>query len=212
MYRPPAFREDRTDHLHAAIRAYPLATLVTHGAQGLSANLLPVLLATGADGGTLLQSHLARANPQLADLRAGAEALLIFRGPDAYISPGWYPAKQEHGRVVPTWNYVMVQAWGRPRVIDDQGWLRRQIDGLTAQQERDQPQPWSVDDAPATFIEGQLKGIAGVEIAVDRIEGKWKASQNHPAANRMGVIAGLQASDASSPMAALMARLDEERE
>ncbi|AHE56933.1 FMN-binding negative transcriptional regulator [Sphingomonas sanxanigenens] len=212
MYRPPAFREDRSDHLQAAIRAYPLATLVTHGAQGLSANLLPFLLATDDDGRILLQSHLARANPQLADLRAGAEALLIFRGPDAYVSPGWYPAKQEHGRVVPTWNYVMVQAWGRPRVIEDQGWLRRQIDNLTAQQERDQPQPWSVDDAPAAYIEGQLKGIAGVEIVVDRIEGKWKASQNHPAANRAGVIASLQADDRASPMAALMARLERERE
>ncbi|MGF7150657.1 transcriptional regulator [Sphingomonas zeicaulis] len=212
MYRPPAFREDRPDHLHAAIRAYPLATLVTHGAGGLSANLLPFLLVTDDAGATLLQSHLARANPQLADLRAGAEALLIFRGPDAYVSPNWYPTKQENGRVVPTWNYVTVQAWGVPRVIEDQGWLRRQIVALTTQKERGQPLPWSVEDAPAGFIEGQLKGIAGVEILVDRIEGKWKASQNHPAANRAGVIAGLKADDAASPMAALMEHLEEQRD
>lgn len=212
MYRPPAFREDRTDHLHAAIRAHPLATLVTQGARGLTANLLPFLLATDDEGRDLLQSHLARANPQLADLRDGAEALLIFRGPEAYVSPGWYPSKQEHGRVVPTWNYVMVQAWGRPRVIDDHGWLRRQIGGLTAQQERDRPLPWSMEDAPAAYIDAQLKGIAGVEIAVDRIEGKWKASQNHPAANRQGVISGLKAGDGASPMATLMERLEEMRD
>lgn len=206
MYRPPAFREDRPELLHAAIRAHPLATLVTHGPSGLTANLVPFTLVTAGDGPDLLRAHLARANPQLADLRAGGEALVIFQGPQAYVTPSWYPAKREHGKVVPTWNYILVQAHGRPRVIDDAAWLRAQIDALTAQQEADRAEPWAVADAPPDFVAAQLKGIAGVEIAIDRIEGKWKASQNQPAANRAGVAAGLRALDLASPMAAAMER------
>lgn len=206
MYRPPAFREDRPELLHAAIRAHPLATLVTHGPSGLTANLVPFTLVTAGDGPDLLRAHLARANPQLADLRAGGEALVIFQGPQAYVTPSWYPAKREHGKVVPTWNYILVQAHGRPRVIDDAAWLRAQIDALTAQQEADRQDPWAVADAPPDFVAAQLKGIAGVEIAIDRIEGKWKASQNQPAANRAGVAAGLRALDPASPMAAAMER------
>lgn len=206
MYRPPAFREDRPELLHAAIRAHPLATLVTHGPSGLTANLVPFTLVTAGDGPDLLRAHLARANPQLADLRAGGEALVIFQGPQAYVTPSWYPAKREHGKVVPTWNYILVQAHGRPRVIDDAAWLRAQIDALTAQQEADRQDPWAVADAPPDFVAAQLKGIAGVEIAIDRIEGKWKASQNQPAANREGVAAGLRELDPASPMAAAMER------
>ncbi|HSX54995.1 MAG TPA: FMN-binding negative transcriptional regulator [Sphingomonas sp.] len=200
MYRPPAFREDRPALLHAAIRAHPLATLVTHGPSGLTANLVPFTLVDG----DLLRAHLAKANPQLADLRAGGEALVIFQGPQAYVTPAWYPSKQEHGKVVPTWNYILVQARGRPRVIDDAGWLRAQIDALTALQEAGQPEPWAVADAPPDYVAAQLKGIAGIEIAIDRIEGKWKASQNQPEANRAGVVAGLRAQDSASPMAAAM--------
>lgn len=206
MYRPPAFREDRPELLHAAIRAHPLATLVTHGGAGLTANLVPFTLVSGENGPDLLRAHLARANPQLADLRAGGQALVIFQGPQAYVTPSWYPSKQEHGKVVPTWNYILVQAHGRPRVIDDSGWLRAQIDALTTLQEAGRPEPWAVADAPADFVTAQLKGIAGVEIAVERIEGKWKASQNQPAANREGVAAGLRALDPASPMAAAMER------
>lgn len=206
MYRPPAFREDRPELLHAAIRAHPLATLVTHGPSGLTANLVPFTLAAHEDGPDLLRAHLAKANPQLADLRAGGEALVIFQGPQAYVTPSWYPSKQAHGKVVPTWNYILVQAHGRPRVIDDATWLRTQIDALTAQQEADRQQPWAVADAPPDFVAAQLKGIAGVEIAVDRIEGKWKASQNQPADNHAGVVAGLRERDPASPMAAAMER------
>jgi transcriptional regulator len=206
MYRPPAFREDRPELLHAAIRAHPLATLVTHGLSGLTANLVPFTLVPGADGPDLLRAHLAKANPQLADLRAGGEALVIFQGPQAYITPSWYPSKHEHGKVVPTWNYILVQAHGRPRVIDDAEWLRAQIDALTTLQEADRDDPWAVADAPADYVAAQLKGIAGVEIAVERIEGKWKASQNQPAANHEGVVAGLREQDPASPMAAAMAR------
>ncbi|HEY0624431.1 FMN-binding negative transcriptional regulator [Sphingomonas sp.] len=204
MYRPPAFREDRPALLHAAIRAHPLATLVTHGPSGLTANLVPFTLVEGAPA--LLRAHLAKANPQLADLRAGGEALVIFQGPQAYVTPAWYPSKQEHGKVVPTWNYILVQAHGRSQVIDDTAWLRAQIDALTAQQEAGRAEPWAVSDAPPEFVAAQLKGISGVEIAIDRIEGKWKASQNQPAANREGVLAGLRALDPASPMAAAMER------
>ncbi len=206
MYRPPAFREDRPELLHAAIRAHPLATLVTHGPSGLAANLVPFTLVPGENGPDLLRAHLARANPQLGDLRAGGEALVIFQGPQAYVTPSWYPSKREHGKVVPTWNYILVQAHGRPRVIDDADWLRAQIDALTAQQEADRSEPWAVTDAPPDYVAAQLKGIAGVEIAIERIEGKWKASQNQPAANREGIVAALRAQDPASLMAAAMER------
>lgn len=206
MYRPPAFREDRPELLHAAIRAHPLATLVTHGPSGLTANLVPFTLVPGEGGPDLLRAHLAKANPQLADLRAGGEALVIFQGPQAYVTPAWYPSKQEHGKVVPTWNYILVQAHGRPCVIEDAAWLRAQIDALTTLQEGSRADPWAVTDAPADYVAAQLKGIAGVEIAIERIAGKWKASQNQPAANYEGVVAGLRELNPASAMAAAMAR------
>lgn len=167
---------------------------------------MPFTLVPGENGPDLLRAHLARANPQLGDLRAGGEALVIFQGPQAYVTPSWYPSKREHGKVVPTWNYILVQAHGRPRVIDDADWLRAQIDALTAQQEADRSEPWAVTDAPPDYVAAQLKGIAGVEIAIERIEGKWKASQNQPAANREGIVAGLRAQDPASLMAAAMER------
>ncbi len=197
MYIPPMFREERPQVLHGLIRAQPLATLVTHGANGLTANLVPFILVeneTGGDGGPdILRAHLARGNEQLADLRAGAEALVIFQGPQAYISPSWYPTKREHGKVVPTWNYIVVQAWARPRVIEEADWLLGQIGALTTSQEGGRAEPWSVADAPEDFIAAQLRGIAGVELPIDRIEGKWKASQNQPEGNRKGVVGGLRA-------------------
>lgn len=203
MYRPAAFAEERLDILYAAIRAHPLATLVTQGEGGLSANLVPFTLE--AEGGKgVLRAHLAKANSQLADLRAGGEALVIFQGPQAYVTPSWYPSKQEHGKAVPTWNYVMVQVRGRPRVIDDAGWLREQIGALTGQQERDRLDPWTVEEAPADFIAALIGGLAGLEIPIDRIEGKWKVSQNQPAPNHQGVIDGLKAIDPASPMATVM--------
>jgi transcriptional regulator len=145
-------------------------------------------------------------NTQVADLREGGEALVIFQGPEAYITPSSYPTKLEHGKAVPTWNYVVVQARGYPTIIEDGLWLRTQIDELTALQERNRSVPWAVEDAPEPFIDSQLKGIVGIEISVTRIEGKTKASQNQPANNRAGVIAGLRAQDADSEMAAIIAR------
>ncbi|MCW4463780.1 FMN-binding negative transcriptional regulator [Sphingomonas sp. BT-65] len=191
MYRPPAFREDRLDILHDAIRAHPLGTLITGGPSGLIANVLPFSLRADP-GGDVLRAHLAKANEQIVDLRAGTPALVMFQGPQAYVSPSWYPTKQDHGKVVPTWNYVIVQAWGTPAIIDDSKWVLDQIGELTAAHESERPEPWNVTDAPETFIAAQLKGIVGLELPIERIKGKWKTSQNQPEPNRLGVIDGLR--------------------
>jgi transcriptional regulator len=192
MYRPPAFREDRPNVLHEAIRTHPLGTLVTHGASGLMANVVPFTLGVEPTS-AVLRAHLARANQQVAHLEKGSPVLAIFQGPQAYISPSWYATKSEHGKVVPTWNYVIVQVRGTPRVIEDQDWLREQIDHLTSAHERERAEPWSVNDAPTDFIAGQMKGIIGLEVPIEGIEGKWKVSQNQPMPNRSGVESGLRA-------------------
>jgi transcriptional regulator len=204
MYRPPAFREDRPEILREMIRDHPLATLVTNGVNGLTANLIPFTLVVDADDKTTLRAHLAKANPQLYDLRKGGEALVIFQGPQTYITPSWYATKREHGMVVPTWNYIVVQTWGKPRVIDDAQWLLTQVEELTEQQENVREDAWAVSDAPPSFIVGKLKGITGLEIPVDRIEGKWKVSQNQAAVNRSGVVDGLRGSGISSVMAGIV--------
>ncbi|MGH6720444.1 MAG: FMN-binding negative transcriptional regulator [Alphaproteobacteria bacterium] len=204
MYRPDHFREDRLEAQHGLIRARPLGTLVTHGADGLDSSLVPFLLDADASPLGTLRTHLARANPHWRTLADATEALAVFQDAGAYISPGWYATKRETGKVVPTWNYVVVQAWGRPRVIEDQGWLRALVDDLTTRHELDRDQPWATTDAPASFIAGMLQAIVGFEIPIARIEGKWKASQNRPEADRAGVVAGLEArgDDASRAMAA----------
>lgn len=186
MYLPPTFREDRRDVMEALIAAHPLATLVTHGSSGLLANLIPMQIADG-----MLRAHLARANPQLDDLREGGEVLAVFQGPQAYVSPGWYASKAEHGRVVPTWNFLMVQVRGVPRVSEDADWLRAQVTALTDRHEAGRPAPWAVTDAPERFLDAQLRAIVGVELPLDGMAGKWKASQNRPGPDRAGVIAGL---------------------
>lgn len=194
MYVPPAFREDRPQAIHALIEAHPLALLVSTGEDGPTANPVPMLLDPSAG---VLRCHLARANGQIGELRAaqaaGREVLAVFQGPQAYISPGWYASKAEHGRVVPTWNYLIVQVRGVPRVIDDADWLRGQVGALTDRHEAGLADPWSVGDAPDGFVAAQLRGIVGLELPLSRVTGKWKASQNRPAADRAGVIAGLEA-------------------
>ena len=204
MYQPPIFREERLEVLHSFIRAHPLATLITAGPGGLLANLVPFTLLDGGEKGTL-RAHVAIANDQVDALRSGAETLVVFQGPDAYITPSWYPSKREHGRVVPTWNYAVVQARGTPRVIGDPDWIRAQIQDLTATQERKRSTPWSVEDAPEPFISGQIKGIIGIEIPISTLEGKWKVSQNRSAADRQGVEEGLRTEGISEDMAALVA-------
>jgi len=205
MYQPQAFREERIETLHSFIRAHPLATLITAGAGGLLANLVPFTLVEGGPKGTL-RAHVARANDQVDALRSGSGTLVVFQGADAYITPSWYISKREHGRVVPTWNYVVVQARGTPRVIDDPDWLRAQIQNLTAAQEQKRPTPWNVNDAPEPFISGQIQAIIGVEIPISTIEGKWKVSQNRSAADRQGVEEGLRQEGISEEMARLVAQ------
>jgi transcriptional regulator len=191
MYRPVHFREDRIEVQHDLIRAHPLGLLISSGPSGLLANHVPFLIdSDGSERGTL-RSHLARGNPHWKDLAAADQCLVVFQGPQEYVTPSWYPTKREHGKVVPTWNYVTVHAWGRPQVIEDVVWLRRQIEDLTLLKEGARPAPWKVDDAPPDYLASQMKGIVGLEIAIDRIEGKWKVSQNRSEPDRLGVIAGL---------------------
>ena len=204
MYQPSAFREERLETLHELIRAHPLATLITAGPGGLIANFVPFILADMGDKGTL-RAHIAKANDQVNALAVGAETLVVFHGPEAYITPSWYVSKKEHGRVVPTWNYAVIQVRGTPRVLDDPAWLRTQIGALTAAQESQRPEPWNVTDAPEPFIDGQMRAIIGVEIPILTIEGKWKVSQNRSAADRQVVYEGLMDEQGYVEMARMVA-------
>jgi transcriptional regulator len=184
MYRPPAFREDRPEILQALIEGHRLGTLVTHSAAGLEANLVPFTADWAAGPHGMLKAHLAKANSQHAALASGAETLVIFQGPETYITPSWYPSKAEHGKVVPTWNYVVVEVRGPARIVDDATWLRAQIAELTATQEAVREHPWTVDDAPTGYIVSQLKGIFGIEIP--RAHRGQMEDQPEPAGGRPG--------------------------
>ncbi|RIJ04185.1 FMN-binding negative transcriptional regulator [Achromobacter sp. K91] len=205
MYLPSAFREDSPEVQHDFIRAHPLGVLTTSGEGGLMANHIPCLLYPEGPYG-VLRLHVARANPQLADLASGRECLVVFHGPQAYVTPSWYPTKAETHKVVPTWNFVAVHVWGAPVIQDDPAWLRAQLDALTDSQEKARAQPWRVADAPADFIAVQMRAIVGVEIPIARIEGKWKVSQNRTVADRRGVAEGLAGENGDAVMAGLVAR------
>jgi transcriptional regulator len=193
VYVPAHFKEDRVPVLHDAIRHLAFGTLVTHGPQGLEATHLPLLLdEEPAPLGTLC-GHVARANPQWRAMESGGPSLAMFLGPDAYITPSWYPAKRETGKVVPTWNYLAVHAYGEVRTISDAGWLREHVGRLTATHEGGRAAPWGVGDAPPEFIDGLLRSIVGFTMRITRLEGKWKMSQNRPAADQAGVYEGLSA-------------------
>jgi len=200
MYIPPAFRDDDAASLQAAIRQSRLANLITATASGLMATPLPLLFdaTTGPHG--MLLGHMARANPQWSSPPLG-EALAIFMGPDAYVSPSWYATKAETGKVVPTWNYVTVHAYGQVEFFDDPERLREAVTRLTNRHEGAKPDPWKVSDAPADYIRSHLKGIVGVQMTISRLEGKRKLSQNRGAADRAGVEAGLAASPLESERA-----------
>ncbi len=189
MYQPDLFRVDDVAQMHALMRARPFATLVSAGSLGLYASHLPTVLKDEGPYGTV-ECHLARANPHCQDLDGG-EALMIFAGAEGYITPNWYASKFQHGKVVPTWNYAAVHAYGRPAVMRDAGWLRRHVTELTAQQERSVAKPWAVSDAPERYIETHLRGIVGFRFGITRLEGKWKMSQNREIQDRHGVVAGL---------------------
>ena len=182
MYLPPHFREDDLSVQHALIRAHPLGFLVTLGSTGLAANPVPFVLDPGAGAHGTLRCHVARANPVWKDFDAGHGALVIFSGIERYITPSWYATKRESGKVVPTWNYATVHAYGPLVVKDDRDWLARNVTELTARQEAPRAAPWAVSDAPAPFIEAQLRGIVGLEIPIARASSR--ASARKPAARR----------------------------
>ncbi len=214
MYLPAHFKEDRTPVLHDLIRAHPLAVLVTLDSNGLAANHIPMEI--DAETGELgtLRGHVARANPVWKSHRPEVEAMAVFQGPNDYITPQYYPTKAATGKVVPTWNYATVHAYGPLRAIEDAGWLRRFVERLTDRHEAELPQapgdvPWKVSDAPEGYIDGLLKAIVGIEIPLTRIEGKWKVSQNRPSEDRAGVVAGLV--KAGGPSRHAMAELVRDR-
>ncbi|WP_110657304.1 FMN-binding negative transcriptional regulator [Salinicola halimionae] len=198
MYQPSQFRVDDTDALGQAIDQAPFATLITQSQEeGLTADHLPLLFEPDGDGAAsgTLRGHIARGNPLAKVMANGAEtisALAIFHGPQGYITPSWYPAKREHGKVVPTWNYQVVHAHGRLRLIDDPEWLRGIVGRLTQRFERGRPSPWSITDAPEDYIAGMCRAIIGVELTIERLEGKRKASQHKPLEEREAIFHGLQ--------------------
>jgi transcriptional regulator len=190
MYVQDHFRVEDVPQMHALMRARPLAALISAGSAGLYASHLPTVLKEDGPYG-VIECHLARANPHCKDLAEGNEALMIFQGPEGYITPGWYPSKAQHGKVVPTWNFAVVHAYGRPEVMQDKDWLRRHVGELTAQHERGEATPWALSDAPDSYIEVMLRGIVGFRFAITRLEGKWKMSQNREMRDREGVVKGL---------------------
>ena len=192
MFRPRAFDEARPEVLAALIDAFAFATVLSAGADGFEATAMPLLLDPDpAPHGTLV-GHFARANPHWRALAPGQRVLAVFQGPDGYISPGWYPTKRRTGEVVPTWNFAAIHVHGRAQVFHDKAALRDVVTRLTDRHERARPEPWAVSDAPGAFIDRMLDGIVGLRIRVTAIEGKLKLSQNRPAEDRRGVIAGLE--------------------
>jgi transcriptional regulator len=192
MYQPDHFRVENVSEMHALMRARPFAALVSSGSAGLDASHLPTVLKDEGPYG-VIECHLARPNPHWKDLAEGNEALMIFQGPQGYITPNWFPSKAQHGKAVPTWNYAVVHAYGRPEVMKDKDWLLQHVTELTAQQESSEAKPWAPSDAPATYIEVMLRGIVGFRFAITRLEGKWKMSQNREVQDRVGVVKGLRA-------------------
>lgn len=207
MYLPKHFEEPDVAVMHRLISANPLATLVTLASGEPDANHIPLQLVADGSPFGCLHGHLARANPLWRAHPSEIDVLAVFQGEDAYITPSWYASKQATGRAVPTWNYAVVHARGRLRVIDDADWLRRQLEALTAQHEAAFAEPWAIGDAPPDYIEQMIAAVVGVEIVITRLSGKWKVSQNQPAENRAGVIKGLQAGGtaAGAAMATLVA-------
>ena len=194
MYLPPHFDERRPEVLQALVRRHPLGLLVTQSTDGaLAADPIPWLLDVEADGSHTLRGHVARANPVWQQARRDTDALVVFQGPQAYVSPSLYPSKAEHGKVVPTWNYIMVQARGTLRAIDDPAWVHAFVARLTTRHEAAQAKPWAITDAPPDYIDTMTRAIVGIELTLTALTGKWKVSQNRPAADRAGVAGGLRA-------------------
>jgi len=193
MYIPKHHEETRTEVLDRLMRSQPLASLVTVGSSGLFATHLPLVLHREDDKHAMLRGHLARANRQWKEFSRETDALAIFSGPQHYITPSWYPEKAETDKVVPTWNYAVVHAYGPLKIIEDPEWLLAHLNSLTDTHEAAYPNPWSVSDAPADFIASMARGIVGLEMRIDRLEGKWKVSQNRTERTRASVAKELEA-------------------
>jgi transcriptional regulator len=193
MYLPKNFEESRVDVMHALIQEHPLAVLVTLGPSGLNANHLPIEIDPEPAPFGTLRGHVSRANPVWREPATDVEALVVFQGPARYITPAWYATKRETGKVVPTYNYAVVHAYGVLRAVEDAAWLRELVERLTNRFEATRDEPWQVTDAPESFIAAQMNAIVGIEIPITRLLGKWKMSQNRTAADRAGVVQGLHA-------------------
>lgn len=192
MYIPTHHALADTDTAHALIESHALGAWVFEGPDGLVANHLPFFLERGRGAQGTLIGHVSRANPAWRALGTGRHSVVMFRGPQGYVSPGWYPGKAAHGRVVPTWDYVVAHAHGVARAVHDRDWLLRMLNRLSDAHEASQPTPWRVGDAPADFIERLLRGIVGIEMPIDRLEGKLKASQDEDLHDRRGTVVGLR--------------------
>ncbi|MCU1719226.1 FMN-binding negative transcriptional regulator [Pseudomonas sp. 5P_3.1_Bac2] len=201
MYIPAAFRQEDLATLHQQMAACRLPTLVSQGDNGLLATPLPMLLVPDEGPYGTLYGHFAKANPQWRDLAAGAQALVLFQGPEAYVTPSWYAAKAEHGKVVPTWNYINIQARGPVQIFADSERLLKVVSALTERHEGQREQPWAVSDAPDDYIAGMLRAIVGFALPIERLDGKYKLGQNRSGEDQHGVQAGLQASGDSRDQA-----------
>jgi transcriptional regulator len=210
MYVPTHFEETSVEVMHELMCAHPFATLVTLTSEGLNANHIPLELQVDPAPFGTLRGHIARANPLWRELPSDVNALAIFQGANRYISPAWYPTKEETGKVVPTWNYAVVHAHGPLRVIEDRDWLRQLVGRLTDHHESKQSQPWSVSDAPADYIEKTLDAIVGLEMSIARLIGKWKVSQNRPGKDQAGVVENLsrEGDESSKAMADLVRKFN----
>ena len=201
MYIPKFNEETRPEVIRGLIESHPLATLITLGGAGLFASHLPMLFELGDGPHGTLRGHMARGNSQWKDFSSDVDALAIFAGPEHYITPSWYPEKAQDGKVVPTWNYAVVHAYGPLRIVEDAAWLLAHVRALTERHEGSFAQPWSVDDAPAEYVAGLTRGIVGVELPVRRIEGKWKVSQNKSKETREAIGQGLAELDSPAALA-----------
>lgn len=204
MYCPELFKENRLSVLHDLIRTHPLGIWTCWAEGKLTVNHIPFMV-DDSTGDGILNAHVAKGNPVWKLVAEGAPSVVVFRGPHQYISPSWYPAKLEHGKVVPTWNYAVVHVHGEPRVVHDKNWLNEHLNLLTNAQEAKHTQPWQVSDAPDDFVEKMINGIVGIQIPIASIQGKWKVSQNRNTADKKGVVVGL--GESSEPNAREMAML-----
>ncbi|MDD9905481.1 MAG: FMN-binding negative transcriptional regulator [Rhodospirillaceae bacterium] len=206
MYVPEKFRVDDIDVLHNTMRQIGAAAVVGKGPDGIVATHVPIELDTEAGAKGVIRCHFARPNPHAEAIAAGAELLLIFQGPQGYVTPSWYPSKHRTGKAVPTWNYIAIHAYGTAKTVDDPDWLKAHLAALTDHFESPYAVPWKLEDAPDGFIDGMCRAIVGIEVEVTRLEGKWKLNQNKAATDAFGVVNGLRAEggDANNAMADLV--------